>query len=227
MKKSILVVCAGVLIGISVIVSGLFMWFYLNNDYTTKINQLQDEKSQLKSEKQEALNQITSITSSSNVFEAKTNLFVKNMRDGFSDIIVSSKNEGYAESNYDLASSNYQASYYDTAKSYADSANSYYGYASGSCDLAEGHFKQAVINAPSENLKHLASLYVNYSEYDSQINSEMHQANEYFASACNYYSLGDYVTGGSEISQMTIHIDEHDRLVPLFNAVLANIEAWS
>ena len=95
------------------------------------------------------------------------------------------------------------------------------------CELAEGHFEQAIGNAPTDELKLLASLYMQHADYNAQLLSELHEACEYFSSACNYYYNDDYVTGGREIDRMNEHIEEHDRLVPLLNDIWADIEAWN
>jgi len=192
----------------------------LEYNYTTEMHQLENERNN-------TLNQLTSVTSSFNSYETDTESYVRHIKNGFSDLEVADLNQGYGEAYYIEATDDYEIALFYLASLYAGYADVYYGYAYGLCELAEGHFKQAVNNAPSEHLKNLASLYVSYADYGSQINSEMHQANEYFASACSYFDLENYETGNSEIEEMNKHIIEHDRLVPLFNDVLADIEAWS
>jgi len=53
----------------------------------------------------------------------------------------------------------------------------------------------------------------------------MHEANEYFASACHYYYTGNYDMGGDEIDKMNEHIRTHDELVPKENDLWSSIDA--
>jgi len=53
----------------------------------------------------------------------------------------------------------------------------------------------------------------------------MHEANEYFSSACDYFYDGNYEIGNEEIDEMNKHIETHDNLVPKQNDMLAEINA--
>ena len=137
--------------------------------------------------------------------------------------------EGFAETNYVDASTYYESAEYAEdftfAKSYADYADSYYGYASNSYRTAKEYFEESLQYATNEKLQRLSQTYVDYLELMSQIANEMHEANEYFSSACNYYSLGYYDSGDSSIETMNIHIRNHDNLIFSCNDKSSEIDA--
>jgi len=134
-------------------------------------------------------------------------------------------NEGYAKSDYDDASRNYDGDYYLVAKGYADSCDAYYGYAYNYFIEAKNFFEEAKRYASTNETLRLAELYVNFTELGAKLDSEMHQACEYFSSACNSYDQGFWETGNTQIEEMNEHIREHDKLVTTYNDYLSKIRA--
>jgi len=152
-------------------------------------------------------------------------IYDKMMIKGLQKLSSGTANEGYAESDYDDAGLNYEAGYYDVAESYADSADVMYAYASDGYRGGKAYFSQAMNYAPDNKTYQLAELYVALSDMGAELMDEMHQANEYFSSACfNYYNEW-WEIGDNEIEWMNEHIVLHDNLVPAFNDCSSDIDA--
>lgn len=134
-------------------------------------------------------------------------------------------NQGHAEANYDYATFYYEESYFELCETFADACDTYYGYGFSYYKQAKGLFKEAKEYALDNKSIRLAELYENFSEYASQVNSELHEACEYFSSACNSYEKGHWDIGDDEIEEMNKHIEEHDRIIPIYNDYYADIMA--
>ena len=148
-------------------------------------------------------------------------LIVKGLR----EIVNGGISEGYADSDYDNAGANYEVGYFDVAKTYADSADIYYTYASDSYRAGKAYLIQAKNIATNNKTRQLAELYVNMTELGAQTMDELHQANEYFSSACNCYNNGWWELEDIEIEKMNDHIEAHDEIVPTFNDCYFDIDA--
>lgn len=152
-------------------------------------------------------------------------IYIKIITKGLQQYAYGQYYEGYAESDYDDASYMYEEGDYEWGEYYADSADVYYGYASGCYRIAKEYFEESLQYAINEKLRRLSQTFIDYLELMSQITSEMHEACEYFSSACNYYSLGYYDTGDSAIETMNIHIVNHDSLINECNNNYGEIES--
>ncbi len=138
---------------------------------------------------------------------------------------VAGKNEGIANGYYDEASDSYEKNDFYWCNIYAGYADAYYSYASQEYRDAKAFFNKALEYATSNSTKQLAQLLLNLNELEAQISSEMHETNEYFASACYYYYTGNYDMGDAEIDEMNKHIKTHDELVPKENDLWSSIDA--
>ena len=132
---------------------------------------------------------------------------------------------GYAEAYYGEASSSYEEDVFYWGWIYAGYADVYYGSASNLYRDAKAYFSEAKQYTTNEKTMRLATLYVEYMEYCSQVANEMHVANEYFSSACNYYYNGNYEIGSAEIATMNVHIRNHDNLIFDLNDLKSEIDA--
>ena len=186
-----------------------------------KQSEISNITSQFETEKSELNQQILSFQS----IDLDNHRYNRQMTKGFIDYMLARENQGYANADYESAGLNYDISYFEIAESYADSADIIYGYASTSYSDAKAFFDNAIDYATSNNTRDLATLFSELCYIEYQIASEMHEANEYFSSACNCYYNGWWELGDTEIERMNEHIEEHDDLIPTQNDVWSDINA--
>lgn len=136
-------------------------------------------------------------------------------------------NSAYAGLSYDDATVFYDDPElaYSWVKLYADRADTYYIYSSDNYRTAKAYFNQAKNIAPNYKTFQLTQLYVNVCDIGAELMDEMHQACEYFSSACGYYGNEWWDVGDNELEKMNEYIVNHDELVPDFNDYLSDIEA--
>ena len=192
----------------------------LESELQTKTSQIESLQSEIKSY-QSIKNEIEKLNKELGNYTQ----FIKLIEKGERKLQDAFTSGGYAQSDYDDASRNYEANYFDACKTYADSCDAYYGYAYNYFLEAKGYFEHAKEYAPNDKLFRLAELYMSFSDYGEKITNEMHQACEYFSSACDLYSKGLWESGSEQIDKMNEHIGEHDRLVTPFNERLSQINA--
>lgn len=157
-------------------------------------------------------------------FSISSHRFEKQIVKGLEEYYEGGLNRGAAEAYYDEASESYKTDDFWWASYYADFADTYYAYASQDYRDAKAFFTEAAeVALDGSKAKELAGLFVELMEISAQVSSEMHEASEYFASACTYYDNGDYSMGGLEIDKMNKHIKAHDDLIPKQNDLLSQI----
>lgn len=220
MKKVIIIFIAILCITVGSIGS---TYVCVNQIKQSEINDLEsqynEEKSSLNQEIENLNQQILSFQS----IDLDNHRYNKQMTKAFINYGVARDNEGYAEADYDSACMYYEENYFDDAEIFADSADIHYGHASISYSDAKAFFDNAIDYATSNNTRDLATLFSELSHTEYQMASEMHEANEYFSSACHYYSNGNYGVGDNEIDKMNEHIEEHDNLIPTQNDLWSEI----
>lgn len=155
----------------------------------------------------------------------ETHKYIKQMVKGLEEYYEAGINFGSGDTYYDEAGIFYQDNDYYWCSLYAGYADSYYGHSVGSYRDAKAFFNTAMEYSISNDTKELAQKFVNLSELDAKLSNEMHEANEYFSSACDYFYDGNYEIGNGEIDEMNKHIEAHDNLVPKQNDMLAEINA--
>jgi len=151
--------------------------------------------------------------------------YIEFMLKGLQSYYTAAHNYGYAEADYDNAGIFYDESYFSDAKIFADSCDMYYGHSSSYYSDAKALFDRAKGYATTNKTRVLAELHVNLSEYNYRIVNEMHEACEYFSSACDSYDKGYWDTADNQIDMMNEHIEEHDNLVPQQNEYWSKIDA--
>lgn len=186
-----------------------------------KQSEISNITSQFETEKSELNQQILSFQS----IDLDNHRYNRQMTKGFIDYMLARHNQGYADSDYESAGLNYDISYFEIAESYADSADIIYGYASTSYSDAKAFFDNAIDYATSNNTRDLATLFSELCYIEYQIASEMHEANEYFSSACNCYYNDWWALGDTEIERMNEHIEARDNLIPTQNDLWSDINA--
>lgn len=206
--------------------------FFLKHSEVTslkeKIMELQNQKNELNIQIENLTHQLQNYLKEKNQLTTQLDnnmKFLKMIEKGNHKLKDAFANYGYAESDYDDASRNYRGRYFEVCKSYAKSCDVYYGYAYSYFVEAKNLFEEAKKYATTNNTLTLAELYVNFSFYGSKLANEMHQACEYFSSACEYYSMGYWESGDNRIREMNKHIQEHDELVESYNDYLSKIKA--
>ena len=148
-----------------------------------------------------------------------------NMIKGFNEIHKAGKNEGYAEAYYEEASSEYADNFFILSMGNSDMCDVYYSYASQSYRDAKAYFIQAKRCTNNTNTQKLTQDYIDICEINARLESEMHQACEYFSFACYEYANGNQETGDIGIERMNEHIEIHDNLVPEQNDLWSSINA--
>lgn len=216
---------------IVVVLIGGASFFWINSKLARKdeeINSLQFTIDSLQRKIDSKENVIETKNSSINLLEAtieNTKNFEKLLLKGTVHLRNASANRGYADSDYDDFSRNYKAGYYEVAQMYADSVDTYCSYARSNMDDAKSRFEQARKYAPSKKYHQLIDNYIKATDYAIQIYSEMHQASEYFSSACGYYADGNWTVGDAKIEKANKHIKSHDSLIDNYNAYVSDINA--
>jgi len=134
-------------------------------------------------------------------------------------------NRGYAEAQHEEFLSCYEMGLYSLAASYARGMDVYYGYAYTSYMEALGFFRQAQQYAITNEQKEFITNYIKAIELVSQMMDELHQAGEYYETACNYYDQERWNAGNEALEEGNRHIEAHDALVDDYNSYLAKVEA--
>lgn len=157
--------------------------------------------------------------------EVTNQKYLKQMINGLTEFHVAGLNNGYANAYYDEASESYTIDDFFWCNIYASNADTYYSYTSQSYRDAKAFFKQSEQYTITNNTKNLAYLFVELSEVNAEIASEMHEANEYFTSACYYYNIENYYIADNEIDKMNNHIHTRDDIIPKQNDIWSEIYA--
>jgi tetratricopeptide (TPR) repeat protein len=210
------------IIFVIILVSSVIISVGLTNYFISQTNEaeIDDLKNGYETQIQLLSSELTSYQTTNDNFYRYT----KNLAKGFEQFYLAKNSDGYADADYDSAGLYYEENFFSDAKIFADSADVFYGYATIDYSDAESYFDSAFDYAISDNYMQLASLYSNLSAIHYELSNEMHQANEYFSSACNYYDQGYYDIGGDEIDRMNDHIENHDDLIPAQNDIVSDIE---
>ena len=189
MKSGIIVVIVA-----GICIAGTFggTYYYMENEKDTEIQNINAEYQKL---------------------DANYHNYIKQMNKGFEKYYGAAVNRGFAKAYYDEAFTYYSENTFVWGKIYADFAKSYYSYASYNWRDAKTFFNTSINYATSNTTEKLAQLWVNLSELDTQINSEIHDACEFLALACEFYDIGNYTKGDIEIEKMNEHIETYDELV--------------
>lgn len=189
MKSEIIVIIVA-----GICIAGTFgvTYYYLENEKDTEIQNIKSEYQNL---------------------DANYHNYIKQINKGFEKYYGAALNRGFAKAYYDEAITYYSESTFVWGKIYADFAKTYYSYASNNWRDAKTFFNASMNYVTSNNTKKLTQLWINLSELDAQINSEIYDACEFLALACDFYDKGNNTMGDIEIEKMNEHMEIYDELV--------------
>ena len=226
----------GTIVGVIVIcgiVSSCMVTYFVTDYYekqeTNKIVvNYKEDVQKLNSEHQNIVNtlntNLSNLEENLNLIKNENKGFDKQIIKGYEKVLSAELNRGVAVTYYGEASEYYNNDLYYSGYLYASYADTYYGYASTEYRDAKAYFEKAMEYTVTTNAYNFAKTYVDLCEINAKISSEMHEANEYFSSACYQFDLGNYEVGNTEIEKMNIHIDEHDSFIYQQNDLVSKLD---